>query len=61
MPYCNARMSSSAIRVIKFSDVCSVQRGTSEQAGWCFCYLYGKYDPEMITEILIGKRIGQIV
>jgi hypothetical protein len=48
-------------RVVKFSDECSVQRGSGQDAEWCFRYPHEKYDPKMITEKEKAKRMSQMV
>jgi transposase len=48
-------------RVVKFSDECSVQRGSGNVAEWAFRYPHEKYDPKMITEKEKGKRMSQMV
>lgn len=48
-------------RVVKFSDECSVQRGSGKIAEWCFRFPHEKYDPNMITEKEKGKQMSQMV
>ncbi len=48
-------------RTVKFSDECSVQRGSGRQAEWSFRFPHEKYDPKMITEREKGKPMSQMV
>jgi transposase len=48
-------------RIVKFSDECSIQRGSGDIAEWCFRYPHEKWNPIMITEKEKGKRISQMV
>ncbi|KAF2807521.1 uncharacterized protein BDZ99DRAFT_510334 [Mytilinidion resinicola] len=46
---------------VKFTDKCSVQRGSGQQAEWCFRYSNEKYYPDMITEKDKSNKMSQMV
>jgi transposase len=46
---------------VKFTDECSVQRGTGADAEWCFRYPGEKYNPKMITEKEKSNKMSQMV
>jgi transposase len=46
---------------VKFTDECSVQRGSGANAEWCFRYPGEKYDPKMIEEKEKSNKISQMV
>jgi len=46
---------------VKFSDECSVQRGSGRETEWVFRFPHEKYRPDMITEKEKGKKISQMV
>lgn len=46
---------------VKFTDKCSVQRGSGQQAEWCFRYSDKKYHPDMIIEVEKSNKMSQMV
>jgi hypothetical protein len=48
-------------RTLKFSDECSVQKGSGHNQEWCFCYPWGKWKKEMISEIGTSHKPAQMV
>lgn len=48
-------------RTIKFSDECSVQKGSGHQREWCFRYPDEKWKADMITELTPSQGPQQMV
>ena len=47
--------------IVKFSDECSIQKGSGATTEWCFRYPEEKWKRRMITEISTGKIAQQMV
>jgi transposase len=48
-------------RTVKFSDECSVQKGSGGNNEWCFRFPWEKWKPEMIEEVSTDRRPAQMV
>lgn len=48
-------------RTVKFSDECSVQKGSGAQREWCFRYPHEKWNKDMITEVCPSQGPQQMV
>ena len=48
-------------RTLKFSDECSVQKGSGQNREWVFRYPEEKWKPEMITAVGTGRKPQQMV
>ena len=48
-------------RPLKFSDECSLQKGSGHTQEWCFRYAYEKWDHGMITEASPSRPPAQMV
>jgi transposase len=48
-------------RTVKFSDECSVQKGSGGNNEWCFRFPWEKWKKEMITEVTTSRRPAQMV
>jgi transposase len=48
-------------RPLKFSDKCSLQKGSGANQSWCFRFLWEKWDPKMIEEVPTGRAPQQMV
>jgi transposase len=46
---------------LKFSDKCSVQKGSGSNQEWCFCFPWEKWKREMITEVSTSGKPSQMV
>jgi transposase/transposase-like protein len=48
-------------QTLKFSDECSVQKGSGHNTEWCFRFSWEKWKPEMITALETSRRPAQMV
>lgn len=48
-------------RTLKFTDECSIQKGSSHNTEWCFRYNDEKWKPRMLTEVTTGGKPAQMV
>jgi transposase len=48
-------------RTLKFSDECSVQKGSGHNQEWCFRYPWEKWKKEMISEVGTSRKPAQMV
>jgi transposase len=48
-------------RTLKFSDECSVQKGSGANQEWCFWFPWEKWKKEMITTISTSRKPAQMV
>jgi transposase len=48
-------------RILKFSDECSVQKGSGANQEWCFRFPWEKWKKEMITESTNSRKPAQMV
>lgn len=48
-------------RTLKFSDECSIQKGSRANTEWCFRFEWEKWKKEMITEALTDGKPAQMV
>jgi transposase-like protein len=48
-------------RTLKFSDECSVQKGSGHNIEWCFRFSWEKWKPSMITAPETSRRPAQMV
>jgi hypothetical protein len=48
-------------RTIKFSDECSVQKGSGANQEWCFRFPWERWKPEMITAVGTSRKPQQMV
>jgi hypothetical protein len=48
-------------RTVKFSDECSIQKGSGHNTEWCFRYNYEKWKPRMLTEVSTAVKPAQMV
>jgi transposase len=48
-------------RTLKFSDKCSIQKGSGHNTEWCFRYPDEKWTPSMITEHSTSRAPAQMV
>jgi transposase len=48
-------------RTLKFSDECSVQKGSGHNTEWCFRYPWEKWKREMVTEVGTSQKPTQMV
>jgi transposase len=46
---------------LKFSDECSVQKGSGHNTEWCFQFLWEKWKKEMVTEVGTSRKPAQMV
>jgi transposase len=46
---------------LKFSDECSVQKGSGHNQEWCFRYPWEKWKKEMISEVGTSRKPAQMV
>ena len=46
---------------MKFSDKCSVQKGSGQNKEWCFRYPDKKWKPKIITEVSTSRPPAQMV
>jgi transposase len=47
-------------RAIKFSDECSVQKGSGAKQEWCFRFHWERWKPEMITAVGTSRKPQQM-
>jgi hypothetical protein len=47
--------------MLKFSDECSVQKGSRQNQEWCFHYFFEKWKKEMIFEVGTSRKPAQMV
>lgn len=50
-----------ARRTLKFSDECSVEKGSGHNTEWCFRYTWEKWKRRMITEVPASQKPAQMV
>ena len=48
-------------RIFKFSDECSIQKGSGHNQEWCFRFAWEKWKRDMITPIGTGRKPAQMV
>jgi transposase len=48
-------------RILKFSDECSLQKGSGQNQEWVFCHKDEKWKPSMITEESTSQKPAQMV
>lgn len=48
-------------RTLKFSDECSLQKGSGANQEWCFRFPWEKWKPEMIKAVSTGRAPQQMV
>jgi transposase len=50
-----------ARRTLKFSDECSVEKGSGHNQEWCFRFPWEKWKPEMISALPTSRKPAQMV
>jgi transposase len=48
-------------RTLRFSDECSVQKGSGHNQEWCFRFPWEKWKKEMITDVGTSRKPAQMV
>jgi len=48
-------------RILKFSDECSIQKGSGNTTEWCFRYDNEKWNQRMLTELSTARKPAQMV
>jgi transposase len=48
-------------RTVKFSDECSIQKGSGSNNEWCFRFPWEKWKKEMLTECSTSRKPAQMV
>jgi transposase len=48
-------------RTLKFSDECSLQKGSGHNTEWCFRFSWEKWKKEMVTEVGTSRKPAQMV